>query len=252
MSHRPDKPLFADRCKFLGNKCQQQLHRISLSRTLASDHVLCASTDLTSYYPLVEQAVGMPDRDICDQLLCVINKTHFLLLKVHFEFFLSQIVHCVWDYHFDKLVEKKASPLARTEQHTLEPFARAVSKGNPKEYILRRIIPTHGLARMEKALKESTGLSLSTILNRSDPSYWPQIHSAFAVRHLVEHTNGRVDTRFHDEIYPGPLWKRSSWGQGKVDIGDEIVIRGIDFEATLGAMLPSAASIAEATMGYSP
>jgi hypothetical protein len=252
MAGRRERPSFVERCQFLGAKCQQQLHRTALARKLASDHILSKSTDLSSYSALVEGAVGVPDEDIRGQLLFVVIKTNFLLLKVHFEFFISRIIHCVWDYHLDELVAKKVPPLGKTEQQSLQPFARAVSKGNPKEYLLRRIIPSHGLTRMEKSLKESTGLSLPAIVNRSDSLYWPQIHSAFEVRHLVEHTNGRVDTEFHDEVCPSPLWRRSSWGKQKLNVGDEIVIGDADFDATLNAMLPAAAVIAQAVSAFVP
>lgn len=99
-------------------------------------------TLLAKYDELVQQSLDRPGEDIRDAVISLITKTHFLLLKVNFEFFLNRMAHCVWDAHFEHLVHAKKLP---SEKAKLEEFAAAVSDGTAKEFILSRVIPTNGL-----------------------------------------------------------------------------------------------------------
>ena len=174
------------------------------------------------------------------------------------------MLYCLWFHNFEELVRKKSGPLK--ESSTLREFALSLSRQGGKEFVIDRVVPGHGLERMGKCFKETTGIAVSDRLNAANPKNWPQIHSAFEVRHLIEHRKGKVDQRFLNEVASRGLWQHSSWadfplGQGSADAPGQpsgvdrpalsraarIEVREQDFSATFDAMVESAALLTALT-----
>jgi len=204
-------------------------------------------TLLARYDSLVQQSLDQPGEDVRDDLLALITKTHFLLLKVNFEFFLNRLTHAVWDCHFRELIQRKK---LLSERFRLEEFATAVLHEAAKEYVLDKVVPTHGLDRFVTVLAESTGIDIQHAVASADARAWSQIHSAFEVRHLIEHTNGKVDREFWNTVVTQPLWRNSSWGGQKIDLGTKVEIRDQDFDQTFAAMVAATDIIAEQLKGF--
>jgi hypothetical protein len=227
------------------------LHRTKLSRQLALDHIHCGQTALSKYNALIDCSVSDHTPDVQTAVTSVITKTHFLLLKVNFEYYLNRLVYCVWDRYFTQLVHQQKNRLL-SKEYQLREFARAVAEERAKEYVTNKVIPRHGLMLLRDALEKSTGIALEKVLNGRQPWYWCQIHSAFEVRHLIEHTNGRTDSEFMADVYTGPLWRASSWGDLALSVGCKIEIRDGDFEKTWQAMVESVPILCEAAMRFQP
>ncbi len=139
-------------------------------------------------------------------------------------------------------------------EYPLRDFARSLSHGGGKEYVIAQVIPSHGLKRIVSLFCDTTAISIPDKLNHVDSRYWGQIHSAFEVRHLIEHRKGKVDGRFKTEVVSKNLWKNSSWGELTEEINSgrmaRMEVREKDFEETFAAMVESTTIITQATMEY--
>jgi hypothetical protein len=183
-------------------------------------------------------------------MVSIAIKTHFLLLKVNVEYFLSRIIHSACEEHFNQLVQNQGFvALFKDIRKDIEipEFMAVIAKGNVKEYVLSKLVPPQGLDRFEVILKEGMGISLSGILGEKT---WPQIYCAFELRHLIEHRNGKVDARFRKRVIPH--WRNSSWRDIPLNIGSAIEIRQDDFERTFESMLKAADAIAGAIRSFTP
>jgi hypothetical protein len=136
-----------------------------------------------------------------------------------------------------------------TKAFALRDFARALSGEGGKEFVIDKLIPARGLDRMAKCFNETTGKSLPKAMNAHDPRLWSQIHSAFEVRHLIEHRKARVDQRFLDEVASHSLWKNSSWADAPLCNHQPIEVRTKDFDATCDAMVQAAEMVTALTSG---
>jgi hypothetical protein len=103
---------------------------------------------------------------------------------------------------------------------------------------------------MTECFKETTDQSLVAALNAHSPKLWSQIHSAFDVRHLIEHRKGHVDRRFLAETSTHNLWKRSSWADLRLSAESKIEVREKDFDVTCDAMVTAAGIIAQLTAEF--
>lgn len=271
----PNRDDFRSSCEYYGRKCRKRLYRTRLSHHLALDHLgeVAESGRIEKYGHLISESLEGDEQGehafpgLRQKLVKTVVESHFLTLKVNFEFFLSRMLHCLWFYYFDELVrsEKKGR---LTQSFTLREFALALSRQGGKEYVIDRIVPAHGLGRMAECFKETTGIAISDRLNASNPTYWAQIHSAFEVRHLIEHRKGKVDQRFLDEVASLSLWQHSSWADfplghyapsARAEATEaatplsapaaRIAVREKDFEATFVAMVESAALVTAVTIG---
>ena len=85
------------------------------------------------------------------------------------------------------------------------------SSADLREFIIDKIVGSHGLQRFEKALKRATKIGLRDVLNAKDHRYWAQIYTAFEARYLVEHRDGKVDAKFREAM--AQVWSNSSSGK---------------------------------------
>jgi hypothetical protein len=140
---------FRSNCEYYGRKCREQLHRTKLSRDLALHHLsqVHDSDAISQYQSLIIESLDPSDRirsKFDRKLITVIVESHFLTLKVNFEFFLNRMLYCLWYFQFDKLAyRKKKGWLA--DSSPLREFAQSLSLGDGKEYIIGKIVCGFGL-----------------------------------------------------------------------------------------------------------
>lgn len=79
---------FESQCEFHVQKCCQHLHRTKLSRGFALEQIGANSDALTRLEYEISLAIDSRSGDINSALAKVIEKTHFVLLKIEFELFL--------------------------------------------------------------------------------------------------------------------------------------------------------------------
>jgi hypothetical protein len=149
------------------------------------------------------------------------------------------MVYCLWWSQFDLLAEQTAKRLLKTSV-TLHEIAHALPRQGGMEFVIGQVIPSHGLDLLAKCFEGTTGRSLPDALNKQAPALWSQIHSAFEVRHLIEHRKGKIDQRFIDEVASHPLWDNSSWTDFPLSVRAKIEVRAKDFDATCDAMIRAA------------
>jgi hypothetical protein len=246
---------YSEECQRYKQKCLQHLHRAELSHVLALRQVRFEAAFQPEDERLILEARGGSAGDVGDTVASIITRSHFLLLKVEFEFFFSRLLHCVWDHHFTALL-RQARPKLLAEAHKLAEFARAVARDDAKGFVLRKLIPRHGLEKMCSVLKDSTGIDAPSCLSSEERRHRSQIRSAFEVRHLFEHANGRVDDAFLERVEEGSslgfAWRQSTWGGLPLGRNAKVPIRGEDFEATLEAMLLAARRIGDEVTNFTP
>jgi hypothetical protein len=243
---------------------------------LALDHLgqLIDNGGSAQYGSLLCEALEAQEREpprLRQKLVEVVVESHFLTLKVNFEYFLNRMLYCLWSSQFEQLARRKTRG-SLTKAVTLRDFAQALSGQGGKEFVIGKVIPVYGLDRMAECFRETTGKSLPDGLNAVDPSLWSQIHSAFEVRHLIEHRKGKMDQRFIHEVASHILWKNSSWAdfpptqpaagqtggasahshptsqeEPRLPRPARIEVREKDFEATCDAMVQAAEIITALT-----
>jgi hypothetical protein len=251
-----ETPTYREACASYGRACRQHLRRAQLSRALALRQAASGAAVGPGDEELVREALGGAAGDVEAAVASTVTRTHFLLLKVEFELFLNRMAHCVWDHHFPAMLRQaKGKPLSQT--YKLAEFAHAAARGDAKAFVLRKVVPAHGLGGLCGALEDGTGIDVAGLLRgRGEWRHWAQVRSAFEVRHLIEHANGRLDDDFLKKLEDdGPLrdaWQGSSWGGLPLRPKAKVPIRDEDFEATLGAMLVAAGRIADALGAFVP
>jgi hypothetical protein len=239
-----------EKYSFYQTKCSQHLHRARLSLRLAVDHIKSTKTNLREYREEAEKCGLTPTNILASDMISIAIKTHFLLLKVNFEFFLNHIIYSACDQLFDHLVKRKGFvSLFKDIRKDIEmaDLLAVIATGNVKEYVLSKVVPQQGLDRFEAIVKDGLSLSLSDILGEKA---WHQIYCAFELRHLIEHQNGRIDSRFKRKV--NPHWRKSSWQDVPLDVGAAIKIREVDFEQTFEAMLSGVDAIGGAITACRP
>ena len=232
---------FRANCAYYGEKCRKHLCRIKLSRKLALDRLeqLLDAGEAAHYEPLLRESLDAQELEaprLREMLVKVIIESHFLTLKVNFEYFLNRMLYCLWSSQLDQLAQGKTRD-ALKQRVPLHDFAQALSGQGGREFVISAVIPAHGLDRMAQCFEDTTGKSLPQALKAESPSLWSQIDSAFEVRHLIEHRKGKVDQCFLERVASHALWKNSSWADFPLSIAAKIEVREKDFDATCAAMM---------------
>jgi hypothetical protein len=112
------------------------------------------------------------------------------------------------------------------------------------EALCAAVLPRHGLDDIAKAMKP-VGTDLTSLFNANHRRVWPQVETAFAVRHLIEHRDGRIDRAFRRTL-SAPLWMNSSWGERLGELTErheKITVTEADLRATAEAMLGALAAL---------
>ncbi len=229
-------------------KCEQHLRRTMVSHELAQKAL--EEVDAVEF---AEQHAGLFDGGgSVDRLGEVLVKSHFVLLKVEFELFLHLLALEAWRVALMEhregicdLGKPAAKKLANTapKLHVLLPF------DDVTEAICDAVVPRHGLTSLVEEMSV-VGLDIVRSCNTAAPEVWPQIRTAFEVRHLIEHRNGRTDERFRKAVES--LWPRSSWGRRNAELQGEaqITVTESDLRATCDAMFLMLDSLRPACLEY--
>src|SRR6516225_2383123 len=80
---------FRSNCTYYGEKCRKRLHRTKLSRDLALDQLaeVLEAGGAARYEPLLSESLEDHEREAPRQkLIKIVVESHFLALKVNFEF----------------------------------------------------------------------------------------------------------------------------------------------------------------------
>ena len=119
-----------------------------------------------------------------------------------------------------------------------------------QEFVIDKIVPANGLEGFQDVLKKTIGIDLRGVLYSKDKQCWPQICTAFAVRHLVEHRDGRVDRKFREKVEQ--VWGESSWSR-HTDIkrSKKVPVEEKDVDKTCDAMLEATGLLAEEVRRWS-
>ena len=217
---------FVEEINFRSTKCRQHLARARLALLLSE--VAATSEQLAKHHELVRSATG-PTDDPVARVNEALTRSLFLDLKVNFELFLWTVCRAWLTHDLTGAMRRVTEATAKSK--TLKEFIKTKSIvdlfGDVEAFI-----PAHGLELLTQLLGAMTPGS-----KVCSGSFWPQIKVAFAVRHLVEHRNGRVDQRFVGDV--SSAWRLSSWGASKAQLpspGERVQVGSHDFDATYEAM----------------
>jgi hypothetical protein len=202
----------ADRLAYYDTECCKHLSRVRLSHLLALD-ALGFEADLASkkHGDLIGASFGNAKQDVFEtKLRDVLHEVHLVFLKTNFELFLNRLLSTIWTFHFVELTSHISDQSIPLSELAAEFLQTGESRAGAREFIIDKIVPSHGLDNLESLLQKTTKIRLREILNRKDFHFWPQINTAFEVRHLMEHRDGKVDRRFRSKM--AQLWVHSSWG----------------------------------------
>jgi hypothetical protein len=204
---------FSERLTHYETKCRQHLSRVRLSHVLALGALSGEKVQSDDIAELIRVSFDdeMQDRYKA-KVHTVLHKLHLLSLKANFELFLNRLLSTVWTFHFPELRPTIPGDMSLPLRKLAAEFGpKTESSVDVREFIINRIVPAHGLQQFEKALAKATRIQLSDVLNRKNVHNWPQIYTAFEVRHLVEHRDGRADNEFRTKL--AQVWVQSSWGR---------------------------------------
>jgi hypothetical protein len=117
--------------------------------------------------------------------------------------------------------------------------------------IIDKIVPEYGLPRFITVMKKATQISLPDVLKRNNSRCWPQICTAFEIRHLVEHNDGKVDNKFRSKLVG--LWQHSTWGKREPSLErlKKVVVEEEDVTETYKAMVDATGLLTEAVLLWS-
>jgi hypothetical protein len=237
---------FRSNCDYYGGKCRKRLFRTKLLHDVTLQHLddLLNTAGAAQYERSLREALEPQEREpsspLREKLIKVVVESHFLNLKVNFEYFLSRMLYCLWSSHFEQLTRRSKKPVP------LRNSAQALSGQGGRELVIDKVIPRHGLAPLAKCFQEATKQSLPDRLNTRDQKLWSQVSTAFEVRHLIEHRKGRIDEMFRRKVQAHNHWGNSSWRDFSLS-QDRIEVREKDFEATFDAMVRAAEIITALT-----
>jgi hypothetical protein len=228
MADRPQRA--PERPSFYLGKCREQLDRGMASYSLAL-------RGLTSQDPQPTEESRLGGAAGTAKVAETLVRSHFLLLKVNFELFLQLLSLCAWRVMLRSRSNGTAMPAAaeRRLRDTQLSAMTALDHGDVIEAVCSVIIPVHGLEKLRTVLVDA-GVDARKHWNARDPRIWAQISTAFAVRHLIEHRNGRTDDHFRRDVRP--TWANSSWNtRGPVEQLDRVDVVEVDLVETQTMMM---------------
>ena len=142
---------FAQECDYYGSKCQQHLARTKLCHDLAIEAVgyhrseTSGSAVSTGVAELIQKFVDDADSELSDRLVLALRETHFLALKVNFEFFLYRLVTCNWAYRFEKIANSKTGRWRKNEVQLVDLAKSAPLGCDAREFVIERAVVSQGL-----------------------------------------------------------------------------------------------------------
>ena len=235
-----------ERLRHYHTKCIQHLNRVRLSHVLALKALQNEQALMTQECQSLVRAsfVDMPPTEKLAKMHEALHSQHLCSLKINFEQFLNRLLTTVWSFNFTKLAAK----VSGREEVKLRELADSIvaageSSVDMRDFFIGRIVPVQGLETFDDAFRDATQIRLRDVLYGKNHRYWPQILTAFEIRHLVEHRDGSVDVKFRRVVKD--VWSNSSWGELSLDRLRKVPVREADVIETHGAMLNAADLITE-------
>jgi hypothetical protein len=201
-----------ERLKHYRTKCTQHLNRVRISHLLALEALVNEKPLLTKDYQDLVRAsfADMPPTKSLAKMHSALHKQHLVSLKINFELFLNRLLTTVWSFNFAELAAKVPKQTVNLRDLADSIIHGGESNPDMRDFLIGRIVPDHGLLGFEESLEVATKVRLQAVLKDKSLPYWAQILTAFEIRHLVEHRDGRVDARFRKAVKD--VWSNSSWG----------------------------------------
>jgi hypothetical protein len=237
----------ASRLRHYGDKCQQHLNRVRLSHLIALTSLAAGASSWSDEQRDLAEASFDGKSPVIqeDKLRRGLSEVHLIALKANFELYLNRVVTTLWNSRFEELATKCPEDVRVSSRD----LASLLAEDNDtaaaaKEAILLRLVPPHGLCSLARALECATGIKLQALLGKVNANHWPQIRVAFQVRHLVEHRDGKVDSRFRNAVGV-KLWVASSWGRQPLEDLQKVRVEPTDVAATYEAMIAATELLAD-------
>ena len=243
---------FAERVKHYDTKCRQHLSRVRLSHMLALGALQLKEVPSDEERDdLIRASLGDEMGDVLEtKLRRGLHGLHLVSLKANFELFLNRLLTTVWRFHFTELATTIWSDDRVSLRELAAWFVQVTESGaDARDLIIDKTVPVYGLPRFVAALERATHIRLPDVLNREDVRYWPQICTAFEVRHLVEHRDGKVDQQFRTNLLE--FWTHSSWGRREsLERLEKVVVEEEDVKETYTAMFKATGLITEEVLRW--
>jgi hypothetical protein len=232
-------------------KCEQHLRRTMASYDLSVEAL--KSVDLapflTRHPALFDNDDPTPQKRA--RMQTVLIKSHFLLLKVELELFLHLLALENWRTALsdERMGKKTLAPAARKVLKKLTPpdAEALLAHTDVVEALCAAIVPRQGLDKIAEAMKP-VGTDLKKLCYARGPRVWPQIKTAFEVRHLIEHRNGLIDRSFRERSSAPENWTSSNWGKRLGELTErqkKVTVTETDLRETADAMLEALIALDE-------
>jgi hypothetical protein len=222
-------------------------------------------TEISSSLGIPEDAVRSTEiRDHAEKS-CLVG------LKVEFELFLYIICHLVLDGTLEHVGasgklgrrQKKLGDLVQNKNKFYERFVEGGLR-QPTELFIEMAVPDYGLFRLLDLLKKcglGSAIQLSEDASRAFESHlpdalagqvepWAQVHTAFQVRHAIEHAFSRVSKDFLGKArdhWPASSWRRHFDSALGPQEGKRLGLDDTDIRVTAAAMVAIAGQLAVVT-----
>lgn len=156
------------------------------------------------------------------RMKAMLVKSHFLVLKADLELFLHLFALECWRVkllaHVATGEELSVEARKRIRKSTLDASA-VLAHADAIEAVAATLVPIHGLNGICSAA-EAAGVDVRGVCKKADPKIWPQTFTAFQVRHIIEHRNGRVDADFRAQVHK--LWGATTWGKRPPSLDEKV------------------------------
>ncbi|HXM94203.1 MAG TPA: hypothetical protein VOA64_08120 [Candidatus Dormibacteraeota bacterium] len=242
---------FSEQLTRYERKGREHLSRVRLSHVLALKTLQGVNSLLDEELKTDEELQGLVSKSFGSttanktKMRGILHDLHLVSLKANFELFLDRILVTIWKFHFDQLAAF-IPPAVSLRAEKRYPHDDC----NRRDFIIENeeVVPPHGLQLLE-ALTKVTNIHCKEVLSKS---YWPQIFTAFQVRHLVEHCDGKVDKTFRMKV--DKFWRDSSWGRRQSQSLSElkkVVTEKEDVDETYAAMWESTELLSKEVLKWS-
>ncbi len=219
---------------YYSGQASKHLARVRLSHLIALDAVEAGVQQVAGGFPELVAKATIGASSVDDKVREGFHEVHLIALKANFELYLNRLLVVIG-------TDDVATYLTRTNRNLrLKGGELASLIGGPLDdpivrlELIDRIVPAHDLDDLV-ALFKRLGVGVQQSVDQRNPT-WSQIRVAFAVRHLIEHRDGRVDARFKKAVGNG-RWLRSSWGErDSIDSIAKVRMKAVDVERTYDSM----------------
>jgi hypothetical protein len=236
-----------DRLRHYGTKCEHHLARVRLSHALAIAGLKAESSLTSDLDELIAKARGNSAEPLREKLGKFLHEVHLIALKANFELFLNRSMTTLLRCHislFVKHLEKKKLSLRDVASTTLAGGSEPI-----EDFIIDQLVPPHGLEEFVKAFVLYTKIDLVSAVDRVHDRAWPQIKTAFEIRHLIEHRDGKVDAAFRRKVQG--VWRSSTWSLTQLQDLNVVEVTERDMAATYEAMQSATRAITDNLVNWS-